>query len=111
MTMDGFGHPTSVTRTDPNHVTDGSACQVLLSCVNYFYNSLCQITWVTNPFFSMSDPTYGITYFYYDALGRKTQIKNADSSSSSTTRVTTYKFKVWPPSAPLHNMTGRVVRL
>jgi RHS repeat-associated protein len=39
---------------------------------------------VTNPYFSASDPTYGVTTYGYDALGRITQVKNADSSIVAT---------------------------
>jgi RHS repeat-associated protein len=39
---------------------------------------------ITNPYFSAGDPTYGVTTYSYDALGRVTQVKNADSSIVST---------------------------
>ncbi len=36
---------------------------------------------VTNPYRSTSDPTYGVTTYTYDALGRTTAVQNPDSST------------------------------
>jgi len=39
---------------------------------------------VTNPYRSTSDPTYGVTTYTYDALGRTTSVLNPDSTSATT---------------------------
>jgi len=48
--------------------------------VNTTYDSMGRVQSVTNPFRTTSDPTYGITSYRYDALGRKTFQTNPDSS-------------------------------
>jgi YD repeat-containing protein len=47
--------------------------------VNTTYDSMGRVQSVTNPF-RTGDPTYGITSYQYDALGRKTFQTNPDSS-------------------------------
>jgi RHS repeat-associated protein len=39
---------------------------------------------VFNPYRTTSDPTYGITTYTYDAIGRTTQIKHPDGTSATT---------------------------
>jgi YD repeat-containing protein len=48
--------------------------------VNTTYDSMGRVQSVTNSFRTTSDPTYGITSYQYDALGRKTLQTNPDSS-------------------------------
>jgi hypothetical protein len=78
-TYDGFGHLTAVNTSDPNN-TSGGACPAGSACVNYGYNGLYQLTSVTNPFYGTGDPTYGVAYYYYDALSRKYKITRADGT-------------------------------
>jgi len=52
--------------------------------VNTTYDPLGRVASVSNPYRSTSDPTYGVTTYNYDALGRKTQITDTDGSVAST---------------------------
>ena len=45
------------------------------------YDSLGRVLTVTNPYVTTSDPTYGITTFAYDSLGRPTVQTQQDGSS------------------------------
>lgn len=45
------------------------------------YDGVDQITSISNPYFSTRDPTYGVTSFAYDALGRKTMQCQQDNGS------------------------------
>src|SRR5579872_4529641 len=47
------------------------------------YDGLDHAVSVTNPYFSTSDPTYGVIQTQYDALGRVTQVTKQDGSVSS----------------------------
>ncbi|HLJ26988.1 MAG TPA: hypothetical protein VKY85_09800, partial [Candidatus Angelobacter sp.] len=47
------------------------------------YDGLDHAVSVTNPYFSTSDPTYGVIQTQYDALGRVTQVTKQDGSASS----------------------------
>ncbi len=47
------------------------------------YDGLDHAVSVTNPYFSTSDPTYGVIQTQYDALGRATQVTKQDGSVSS----------------------------
>jgi len=49
------------------------------------YNNLGQVYSVSNPYRTTSDPTYGLTYYQYDALGRTLQVTNPDSSTKLMT--------------------------
>jgi YD repeat-containing protein len=51
--------------------------------VDTIYDGLDQVTSVSNPYFSTSDPTYGATQTIYDALGRATQVTKQDGSFST----------------------------
>ena len=46
-------------------------------------NSLGQVYSVSNPYVSTSDPTYGLTKYADDALGRVTTITYADNSAAT----------------------------
>jgi len=48
------------------------------------FNPMGQVQAVTNPYRSASDPTYGITSYLYDALGRKTYQCQPDNGGFNT---------------------------
>ena len=51
--------------------------------VDTVYDGLDHVVSVTNPYFSTSDPTYGVIQSQYDALGRSTQVTDQDGSTRS----------------------------
>ena len=53
--------------------------------IDTYYDSNGRVAAVSNPYFATSDPTYGITAYTYDALGRKTQQCEPDNSSPVAT--------------------------
>ncbi|HEY6350973.1 MAG TPA: hypothetical protein VI636_16340, partial [Candidatus Angelobacter sp.] len=53
------------------------------STVDTSYDGLGHAVSVTNPYFSTSDPTYGVIQTQYDALGRATQVTRQDGSLST----------------------------
>jgi RHS repeat-associated protein len=75
--MDGMGHPVrNELTTDPNGTvyTDTT------------YDGLGRTYTVSNPYYSTSDSTYGITTYTYDSLGRNKAVQNPDG----TTRTNLY---------------------
>jgi RHS repeat-associated protein len=46
------------------------------------YDAVGRVASVTNPYTSTSDPTYGVTQYAYDALGRVTQTTKQDGSAT-----------------------------
>src|SRR5205085_2878739 len=70
---DGLGR-----QSQTQHLTPSGA-----SYVTTTYDPLGRVASVTNPYFSTSDPTYGVTQTQYDALGRVTQTLKPDSSISA----------------------------
>ena len=48
------------------------------------YDSMDRVATVSNAYRSTSDPTYGVTTYQYDALGRITQVLQPDNSPVST---------------------------
>lgn len=48
------------------------------------YDNFGRVLTVSNPYCSNSDPTYGLTTYAYDALGRTTQVTEADASPVTT---------------------------
>jgi hypothetical protein len=70
------------------HVTPGGAVTV-----NTTFDGLGHVASVTNPFYSTSDPTYGVTQSHYDALGRVTQVTKQDGS------IKTVAYNVTPVQA------------
>lgn len=71
-TYDGLGRPYKTVHNSANNAT------VLTT-----YDGLSRVATVTNPFFSTSDPTYGVTQTQYDALGRVTQVTKQDGSMTA----------------------------
>ena len=59
------------------------------------FNSMGYVQSVSNPYITTSDPTYGITSYLYDGLGRKSYQCQADNSSSSATCVPTNSYQSW----------------
>jgi YD repeat-containing protein len=49
--------------------------------VSTTFNPQGEVQSVTNPYRLTSDPTYGVTNYFYDALGRKTVQTNPDNSN------------------------------
>ncbi|MGE5321327.1 MAG: hypothetical protein ACM3SW_00600, partial [Actinomycetota bacterium] len=73
-TFDGLGRPYKADHAMP------SGPPVTADTV---YDGLGRVASVSNPYFSVSDPTYGITSTTYDALDRATAITKPDGSVSS----------------------------
>src|SRR5579864_7653738 len=53
------------------------------STVDTTYDGLDHVVQMTNPYYSTSDPTYGVIQTQYDALGRATQVTKQDGSVST----------------------------
>jgi RHS repeat-associated protein len=53
--------------------------------VDTTYDNLGRVYTVSNPYASANDPTYGLTYYSYDALNRATSLQAPDGSTMSTT--------------------------
>ena len=68
---DGLGRETDVISNSLVHV-------------HKTYDSLGRLASVTNPYYTTGDATYGVTNYYYDALGRKTSQVDADGVSTQT---------------------------
>jgi RHS repeat-associated protein len=73
--LNGLGRPIlSANLSDPN----GYNYQATV------YNNLGQVYTVSNPYYSTSDATYGLTTYGYDALGRTTSIAPPVSNDATT---------------------------
>jgi RHS repeat-associated protein len=73
--MDGYGRATQTQLTsDPEGVDYKDTT----------YDLLGHTTSVSNPYRATSDPTYGVTHDYYDALGRPTSVVKPDGSAVTT---------------------------
>jgi YD repeat-containing protein len=60
------------------------------------YDSMGRVQSVTNPYRTTSDPTYGITSYLYDALGRKIgQCQPDNTGTPSTTCVPMNSYQSW----------------
>ena len=81
-TFDGLGRVYKTQHPLPNGIAE----------VDTVYDGLDHVISVTNPYFSTSDPTYGITQTAYDALGRATQVTEQDNSVKS------FSYNVTPMS-------------
>ncbi len=76
--MDGIGHVID------NQLTSAPACQIVHTTTSYDESG--KPYQVSNPYCSTSDPTYGLTTYAYDALGRTTSVTHsADGTSIKTT--------------------------
>jgi YD repeat-containing protein len=88
---DGMGHVTSTVLTDP----EGN------DTVATTYDGEGNVQSTSNPYRETSDPTYGITSYLYDALGRKIdqcQPNNGGTNSITCTPSTSYQS--WAYSVP-----------
>lgn len=74
--LDGLGRVIDV-ETDPSDPSGGTH-------VTTYYNPQGEVQAVTNPYRATSDPTYGITSYLYDALGRKTYQCQPDDDGGNT---------------------------
>jgi len=72
-TFDGLGRPYKT-----QHAVPGNT-----ATVDTVYDGLHNVISVTNPYFSTSDPTYGLIQTQYDALGRAKATTKQDGSISS----------------------------
>ena len=70
---DGLGRAYRSQHTTP----DGN------STVDMIYDGLGHVVSVTNPYYSTTDPTYGVIQTQFDALGRPTQVTKQDGSVSA----------------------------
>jgi len=73
---DDLGRPVQTQLT-----TDGSYTDV----TDTGYDGVGQVVNISNPYRSTSDPTYGVTTYQYDGLGRRTLQNNPDSIHSTVT--------------------------
>ena len=81
-TMDGIGHVIKAQLTSDS-TTD---CSSGIDTTATSYDGFGRVLTKSNAYCTTSDPTYGITTYAYDALGRATSVTNPDS----TTLITTY---------------------
>lgn len=73
--FDGFGHPYITQKEVPT-----STCSSGWTTVSRSYDGQGHLLALENPFCTANDPTAGTRYYYYDALGRVTEIAEADGS-------------------------------
>ncbi|WP_047495389.1 RHS repeat-associated core domain-containing protein [Terriglobus sp. TAA 43] len=102
---------TSTTKADPNpsitttRTLDGYGrlySQTLANnaTVDTRYDSLGRVHTVSNPYFSTSDSTYGVTTYGYDSLNRQNSVLESDGVSSTST---TYSGKTVTSTDELQN--------
>jgi RHS repeat-associated protein len=72
--VDGLNRPVKVITSSPQSANSIN--------VDTTYDPLGRVSSVSNPYYSTSDSTYGITHYYYDALGRTVQTLKQDGTSS-----------------------------
>ena len=75
--FDGLGHTVrSVLTSDPKCASGDRT--------DTTYDGFGHVHTVSNPYCTTSDPTYGLTTYAYDALGRTTQVTRPDNSTILT---------------------------
>jgi RHS repeat-associated protein len=80
--FDNIGHPIeSLLTSDPNCASGDRTDST--------YDGNGRVYTVSNPYCSTSDPTYGITSYLYDAIGRTMQVTNQDGTTVTTTYAST----------------------
>ncbi len=85
--LDGLGRTTQTKLTSDLGGTD---------LVDTTYDLLGRIQSLSNPYRSISDPTYGITSYSYDAMGRNVYQCQPDNTSNASTTCTPQKsFESW----------------
>jgi RHS repeat-associated protein len=77
-TMDGLGHTVKTLLTSDPDCASGDRTDTT-------YDGMGRPRTVSNPYCTTSDPTYGLTTYNYDALGRTTQVTHPDNSTLLTT--------------------------
>ncbi|WP_263415228.1 RHS repeat domain-containing protein [Terriglobus albidus] len=89
----------SITTLDPYGRTS-SAVSKDGATVLTTYDSLGRVSSVTNPYFSLSDPSYGVTGYSYDALNRMTMQCQPDNGSGTIVPcVAGNSYKQWSYSS------------
>jgi len=81
--FDGYGH---VTRNVKSGLQGTSSCMAGTASTAYVdttYDGFGRVYTVSNPYYSSSDPTYGITTTLYDALGRVTSVTHPYPANST----------------------------
>ncbi len=73
---DGLGRLVKTVLNDPNDSNP------IVTFTNYYGDG--KVASVTNPYRTTADPTFGTTYYYYDALGRKPVIRNPDGTTKQS---------------------------
>ena len=76
--MDGIGHVVETLLTSDPDCGSGDRTDTT-------YDGMGHVHTVSNPYCTTGDPTYGLTTYAYDALGRARQITHPDNSSILTT--------------------------
>ncbi|HVB34772.1 MAG TPA: hypothetical protein VNJ52_10430, partial [Patescibacteria group bacterium] len=75
LVVDGLGRKIQTQLTSDPEGTD---------YVDTTYDDMGRVASVSNPYRSASDPTYGVTSYAYDALGRMTKVTKQDGSTINT---------------------------
>src|SRR6266481_1434272 len=78
------------------------------------YDSMGRLASVSNPYFSTSEPTYGVTRTLYDALGRAVQTTKQDGSTSTVSysaNCTTTTDEAGKQRKNCHNGFGEIVEV
>src|SRR5262249_48772959 len=91
------------------HPTPGGTASVKTT-----YDGLGHATDVTNPYFSTTDPTYGVTHTDYDALGRVTKVTKQDGSASTVSydgNCTTATDEAGNPRKGCSDALGRLIEV